>query len=59
MLRNTIFFALCVLLNAGIIRADERPDKAWMKYLEGSWTYEVSDGTKRSAVWTFEANGQS
>ena len=59
MLRNTIPLALCVLLNAGIIRADERPDKAWTKYLEGSWTYETSDGTKGSAVWTYEADGQS
>ena len=59
MFRNTIITALCVLSNTGIIRAEERPDKAWMKYLEGSWTYEVSDGIKGNAVWSFEANGQS
>lgn len=59
MLRNTILFAVCVLLNAGMVKADQRPDKAWTKYLEGSWTYEISDGTKGSAVWTYDADGQS
>lgn len=59
MFRNTIILALCVLLNAGQLRAEERPDEAWTKYLEGSWTYEISDGTKGNAVWTFEADGQS
>ena len=59
MLRNTILIAVCVLLSTELIRADERPDKAWSKYLEGSWTYEISDGTKGNAVWTFEADGQS
>ena len=59
MLRNLILIAVCVLLNAQLIRADERPDKAWTKYLEGRWTYEISDGTKGSAEWTYEADGQS
>ncbi len=58
MLRNTILLALCVVLNVGQLEADERPDKAWTKYLEGSWTYEISDGTKGSAVWTYEADGR-
>lgn len=59
MLRKLILIAVCVLLNTPLIRADERPDKAWTKYLEGSWTYEISDGTKGSAEWTYDADGQS
>lgn len=58
MIRNTILFVLCVTLQGGLVRA-ENPGTNWMKYLEGRWTYEISDGTKGDAVWTFEADGQS
>lgn len=55
MLRYTILAAVAVLLNMGTLTAEESPVQAWMKYLEGKWTYEISDGTKGEAEWTFEA----
>jgi hypothetical protein len=51
------FIVTC--FGVSVAKAEEPPTKAWMKYLEGQWTYEISDGTKGTAVWTFEADGQS
>lgn len=57
---SSVLCALVVtFIGVSFANAEDSPMTAWMKYLEGSWTYEISDGTKGDAVWTFEANGQS
>ena len=59
MLRNNLLIATIVLLHAGSLRAEDSPATAWMDYLNGNWTYEISDGTKGEATWTFEASRQA
>lgn len=56
----SVLSVLCVTcLVVSVSSAEESPIATWMKYLEGNWTYEISDGTKGDVVWAFATDGQS
>jgi hypothetical protein len=54
-----VVVALVSVADSRIVHAEESPMQAWMEYLEGKWTYEISDGTTGTGAWTFEAGGQA